>query len=60
MFVNNARTEFHKHVANGLVADTRSQPDGRDLCICRSSCLIRTERTQTGFCPSVPVTPSHN
>jgi len=44
-------------VANDLVADTRSQPDGRDLRISRSSCLIRTERTQTGFFPSVPVWP---
>jgi hypothetical protein len=60
IFANNAHTEFHKNVANGLVADTRSQTDGREIRICRSSCLIRPEPTQTGFCPSVPVAPSHN
>jgi len=51
---------FTKKVLNGLVADTKSQPDGCDPRICRSSRLIRPERKQTEFCPSVPVAPSQN
>ena len=59
-FVNNAHNEFHKNVANGLVADTKSPPNGCDLRICLSSCLIRSEPKQTELCPSVPLAPSEN
>jgi len=58
-FLNNAHNKFYKNVANSLVADTRSQPDGSDLRICRSSCLIRSDPTQNiilslGPCGSIP------
>ena len=59
-FYKQCYNEFHKNVANGLVADTKSPPDGCDLRICLSSCLIRSEPKQTEIRPSVPLAPTHN
>ena len=40
--LKNAYTEFHKYPTNGLVADTRSQTNGRGLHI-RRPVLVRKE-----------------